>query len=147
MQLRSFRRSKTVAAVVSLIAACKALALPVPDHIVIVIEENHSFENIIGSADAPYLNSLAAAGATFTNFFAITHPSQPNYLQFYSGSNQGVIDNTVPAPGVPFTTANLGAELLAAGKIPYAYTFIIAATGKPSPCRVKGQCRYQGGMA
>lgn len=35
-------------------------APPRPDHVVIVIEENHSFNEIIGSASAPYIDSLAA---------------------------------------------------------------------------------------
>src|SRR5215204_4347325 len=110
---------KTCAASLALAAillAPQVFALPAPDHIVIVIEENHTLENIIGSVDAPYINSLAAGGANFTSFYALTHPSQPNYLQLYSGSNQDVTTNLVPAPGSPFTTANLGAELLAAGK-------------------------------
>jgi hypothetical protein len=92
------------------------------DHIVIVFEENHSQTGIIGSADAPYINSLATGGASFTNMHALTHPSQPNYLQLFSGSAQGVIDDTVPinpsgqpTTTDPFVTANLGAELRQAG--------------------------------
>ena len=41
-------------------------APPKPDHVVIVIEENHSYSQIIGSASAPYINSLAGQGALFT---------------------------------------------------------------------------------
>ena len=49
----------------------------VPDysHIVVVMEENHSYSQIIGSSQAPYINSLASRGALFTNSHAITHPS------------------------------------------------------------------------
>ncbi|MBL8764718.1 MAG: DNRLRE domain-containing protein [Phycisphaerae bacterium] len=97
------------------IAASAVAAPPTPSRVVIVIEENHSFNQVIGNPDAPYLNALAAAGASLTSMYAITHPSQPNYLQFFSGSNQGVTDNTVPAPGAPFTTPNLAASLLASG--------------------------------
>jgi hypothetical protein len=86
--------------------------LPRPDHIVMVIEENHSFSQIIDSPDAPYINRLAAQGAVFTQSFGITHPSQPNYLALFSGSTQGIIDNSCPHT---FTTANLGHALLAAG--------------------------------
>jgi acid phosphatase len=63
-----------------LFACSPCFALPNPDHIVIIMEENHSPESIIGSPDAPYITSLAATGE-FTNFYALTHPSQPNYLQ------------------------------------------------------------------
>ena len=66
-----------------------ANGVPRPDHVVIVIEENHSYSEIIGSSAAPYINSLAAQGALFTQSHATTHPSQPNYLHLFSGSNQG----------------------------------------------------------
>src|SRR5712692_3823287 len=53
--------------------------LPHFDHIVIAIEENHAYSQIIGSGDAPYINSLASQGALFTDSHAIQHPSDPNY--------------------------------------------------------------------
>ena len=53
------------------------------------MEENHGYSEIIGSKYVPYINSLASAGALFTKSYAITHPSQPNYLELFSGSNQG----------------------------------------------------------
>src|SRR5206468_10173243 len=59
--------------------------LPRPDHIVIVIEENKSFSDVIGSKHAPYLNALARRGAVLTNFTAAHHPSQPNYVDFFAG--------------------------------------------------------------
>src|SRR5438552_2665021 len=86
-------------------------SLPRPDHIVIVIEENHSFSEIIGNAQAPYINSLANQGALFTQSFAITHPSQPNYLALFSGSTQGIADNSCPNS---FSAPNLGGNLIAA---------------------------------
>ena len=67
--------------------------LPRPDHIVIVIEENKSYKQIIGNQDAPYINHLANEGAMFTNSFAVSHPSQPNYLALFSGSTYGVQDD------------------------------------------------------
>lgn len=89
--------------------------IPTPDHVVIVMEENHGYSEIIGSSSAPYINSLAAQGALFTDSFAIEHPSQPNYLDLFSGSNQGVTDDSCPHS---FTTKNEGKQLLSAG-----YTF------------------------
>jgi hypothetical protein len=80
---------------------------------VILVMENESDEAVIGSADAPYINGLAAQGALFTNSFAIEHPSQPNYLDLFSGSNQGITDNSVPL--TIFTTPNLGASLISKG--------------------------------
>src|SRR5690348_10065405 len=52
-----------------------ANGVPQHDHVVIVLEENHAYSQIIGSASASYINSLAAQGALFTNSYAIEHPS------------------------------------------------------------------------
>lgn len=87
-------------------------ALPRYDHIVVVIDENHGYGDILGNPDAPYINHLAHIGANFTNSHAIEHPSQPNYLCLFSGSNQNVHDDGRP-DDLPFTTPNLGAQLLA----------------------------------
>ena len=87
-------------------------SVPAYSHIVIVMEENHSYSQIIGSSSAPYINSLAAKGALFTDSRAITHPSEPNYMAFTSGSTYGLTSDQCP-----FTTshANLGSELIAKG--------------------------------
>src|SRR5205823_12110424 len=89
-------------------------SMPMPDHVVVVIEENSAYNEIIGSSAAPYINSLAQQGALMTDSFAITHPSQPNYLDLFSGSNQNVTDDTVPPPGSPYSTPNLASELIGA---------------------------------
>jgi hypothetical protein len=60
------------------------LAAP-PDQLIVVIEENHSFEQIIGSPAAPFLNRLATNGTLLTQYYAITHPSLPNYVALLSG--------------------------------------------------------------
>lgn len=103
-------------------------ALPQPDHVVILMLENHAYQQIIGNAAAPYINGLISDSkcALFTQSYGLSHPSQPNYIQFFSGSNQGVTSNNLPA-GLPFTTPNLGAELLGA-----AYTFIGYSESLPS---------------
>lgn len=87
-----------------------ASGVPRPDHVVVVMMENHSYANIIGSSSAPYINSLASSGATFTHSFAVTHPSEPNYLALFSGSTQGLTSDSCPNT---FTGANLGSELIA----------------------------------
>jgi phosphatidylinositol-3-phosphatase len=70
--------------------------LPRPDHIVIVIEENKSFNQIIDNREAPYINKLAKRGALFTQSYGITHPSQPNYLALFSGSTRSITSNACP---------------------------------------------------
>jgi phosphatidylinositol-3-phosphatase len=103
--------------------AISQTTLPKPDHIVIAILENHSYSQIIGSPAAPFINSLVndSLSALFTESYAITHPSQPNYLVLYSGSTQGVTDDLVPS-GNPFTTANLGRQLIDSGKTFITYS-------------------------
>ena len=101
--------------------------VPVFSHIVVVIGENTSAGSVFGSSSAPYINALANAGAKFTNSFALTHPSQPNYLQLYSGSNQGVTDDSYIT--TKFTTANLGRELINAGKSYTTYSEGLPSVG------------------
>jgi hypothetical protein len=110
-----------------------------PDHVVIVMEENHSLTELFpppNNPDAPklpgaihppaipFMRSLVKAGALFTNSHGITHPSQPNYLALFSGSTQKVKDDGFVKPIL--TADNLGAELIAAGE-----TFTGYAEGLP----------------
>ena len=59
----------------------------------VVVEENHSFSEIVGNLQAPYINSLASAGVLLTNYHAVSHPSEPNYFALYAGSTFGVQDD------------------------------------------------------
>ena len=82
-------------------------------HIIWVWFENRD-STAITAQTAPYFTSFAATNVNLTNFFGVTHPSQPNYLDAFSGSNQGVTGDgycTFPA-----STDNLAKQLTAAGK-------------------------------
>jgi acid phosphatase len=92
----------------------------------VVIMENHAYSQIIGDPAAPYLNQLASHGALFTHSYAITHPSEPNYLALFSGSTHGVIDDRCP---VELTAPNLAADLIAAGKTFGGYAEDLPAAG------------------
>ncbi len=83
--------------------------LPRPDHVVVVIMENHNLDQVVGNPDAAYLNQLISEGALFTQDSAITHPSQPNYLALFSGDTQGVTGDGCPNS---FATPNLARQLL-----------------------------------
>jgi hypothetical protein len=104
--------------------------VPTPDHVVVVMEENHSYSDIIGSSDAPYINSLASSGALLTNSFAVTHPSEPNYMALFGGDTFGLSSDACPTN--EGTTANLGSELLAAGKTFMGYSEGLPKTGSTS---------------
>jgi len=92
------------------LAGTARAALPRPDHVVVVVEENHPFGKVIGPA--PYITSLANGGAKFTASFAVTHPSEPNYIALFSGSTHGVTSDTC---GFTSGAENLGHQLLATG--------------------------------
>lgn len=109
------------------------VTLPKPDHIIIVIDENKGYNEIINTPQTPYISRLAKEGALFTDSHGVQHPSQPNYLAFFSGSTQGTKGDECLQDSTPFTTPNLGAALLKAG-----YTFKGYAQTMPSvgylPC-------------
>ena len=113
--------------------------LPKIDHIVVVVEENRSLKAIKGNSEAPYINSLMQQGANMTNFYVIEHPSQPNYLDLFSGSNQGVTDDKVPKK--KFSTDNLASELLAKNDTFVGYSEDLPSTG------FEGESTRPGGYA
>jgi phospholipase C len=85
--------------------------LPVYDHIVVVMEENKGFEQIVGANDAPYINRLAREGALFTRMFGEEHNSEGNYFWLLSGSNQGVgFGDEIPK--TKFSASNLAQQLI-----------------------------------
>jgi phosphatidylinositol-3-phosphatase len=90
------------------------------DHVVFVIEENHSAAQVMGS---PYLSSLAARGTSFSRMYGLAHPSQPNYIALFSGSPQGVTDDSLHDLSAP----NLATSLAAAG-----LTFATYSEGLPA---------------
>ncbi|MGF1428917.1 alkaline phosphatase family protein [Kitasatospora sp. LaBMicrA B282] len=110
-------------------ASGTAAGVPRPDHVLVVVLENHAYGQIIGNPDAPYLNdTLKAGGADLTDSHAITHPSAPNYYALFSGSTQGRTDDSCVPVG-SLTTPNLGAELLAAGRSWASYNEALPARG------------------
>ncbi|MFD8595832.1 alkaline phosphatase family protein [Kitasatospora sp. NPDC059646] len=124
---RTKRRLTAIGSTVALAAAslglwaatgstAQAAALPAPDHVVVVVMENHAYSQVIGSSSAPYLNNtLKAGGANLTQSYGLTHPSEPNYYMLFSGSNQGRTDDSCVKVG-SMTAPNLASELIAAGQ-------------------------------
>jgi hypothetical protein len=107
-----------------------ALHAQPPTHVVFVIEENYAYAKIIGSAYAPTFTWLSKQSyvANFTDCYAITHPSEPNYLELFSGSNQGVLfDESGPDSKAPFCDCNLASSLIQKG-----YTFTGYSETQPS---------------
>jgi acid phosphatase len=104
-----------------------AAALPTPAHVVVVVEENRSAADIIGNKSAPYVNSLATDGALMTQSFAITHPSEPNYLALFAGDTFGLASDACPVDRG--AAPNLGSELLAGGQTFTGYSEDLPSVG------------------
>ena len=80
-------------------------------HVVVVWMENRESSAVTAST-MPYLYGLSQTYGRADGFYAITHPSLPNYLAFWSGSTQGVTDDA----GHNLAAASLSSEMAAAGK-------------------------------
>jgi hypothetical protein len=93
-------------------AATGADGVPRFDHIVVVVEENKPYGELIDTGSTPFLTVLANSGAVLTQSYAITHPSEPNYVALFAGSTHGLINDSCPHQ---FTGPNLGAALIAGG--------------------------------
>ncbi len=81
------------AGLVLLLAGCSsasAVDVPAFDHVVIVIEENHSAAQVEAE---PWIASLIRQGLLLTNSHAVTHPSEPNYIALFAGSQHGITDD------------------------------------------------------
>src|SRR4029077_13212540 len=59
-------------------------------HVFIIMMENTGFDTLIGNPNAPFVNAAAANYGLASNYFGVTHPSQPNYIAATSGSTNGV---------------------------------------------------------
>ncbi|MGA9295693.1 MAG: alkaline phosphatase family protein [Ignavibacteriaceae bacterium] len=104
------------------------------DHIVIVLEENKNYEEVINNNNAPYINSLKKEGANLTQMYAEEHASEGNYFWLFSGSNQDVgyndvIPNSVNNKNYPFKSGNLAEQLLKNGYSFKGYSEDLPAIG------------------
>jgi hypothetical protein len=84
---------------------------PAYKHVIVVMDENHSYGNIIGSSQAPYINMLAAECGLAAEYHNITHDSLPNYLGITSGlTYQSLLPfdkDCLPSSSCEVTTSNV----------------------------------------
>jgi hypothetical protein len=66
------------------------------DHVFLILMENQTDTDILGNPNAPFINSYAKVANRGTNYFAVGHPSAPNYLEITGGSNFGVPNDYWP---------------------------------------------------
>ena len=141
------KRIITAAASLALVLASVATAAPDRDagvpryaHIVVIVEENKNYDQILDPATAPNIAGLAAKYGDAAQFFGEVHPSEANYVALLGGDTFGIHDDdpfyckpgaTDPTcaraasePGYPDHTVNkphLGDQLQKAGLTWKAY--------------------------
>jgi acid phosphatase len=103
-----------------------------------VVMENKSRGDILGNAQAPYINQLAKQGALANGYHdSYVHPSEPNYLWMASGENFGVLDDKDPASHHIDAAGHIADQLELAGLSWKAYQ-----EGMDAPCGLVSHDRY-----
>ena len=87
------------------------MAVPQSKHVVVVMEENTSYSNVVDNSQWPHLNSLIKAGALPTNYYADTHPSIGNYFMLTTGQILTNDDNSTQVWNVD----NIARRMLSSG--------------------------------
>jgi hypothetical protein len=93
-----------------------------------IVLENKDFKDVIGSGQMPFLNSLAQQNVLLSNYFAISHPSLPNYIALTSGNTQKI---TSDCTDCFLDKPNLADEIETSGR-----TWKTYQEDMPSPCFV-----------
>jgi phosphatidylinositol-3-phosphatase len=94
-----------------------ASVVPAFAHIYVIVMENKEYGSIVGSSHAPYINALIRHYGLATNYDAVAHPSEPNYLALWAGSTFGIRDDAIHN----LTARNLADQLAAHGRTWHVY--------------------------
>jgi len=106
-------------------SASPTATIPDFSHVYLIVMENEERRSIIGNPAAPYINQLAATYGQATNYTAISHPSEPNYIALAAGSTAGVINDG----NYDLADANVFDQIEASGR-----TWQVAAQNYPGGC-------------
>jgi len=97
---------------ISVTSPCGVAGTATYSHVVWIMLENVGYA-VVGSPSAPYFNHLISECGLAANYFAISHPSLPNYVALTSGSTQGIADDGEPSVhplGSPSLFSELGSN-------------------------------------
>jgi phospholipase C len=119
------KRTFIIIAILMLSAAGMFGGTPQSKHVVLVVEENHSFDAVITKGGMPYLKSLSEKYTLLTNYYGNHHPSIGNYFTMTTG--QTISTNDGYGGTVPYD--NLISQLVAANKTWKAYGDSLPETG------------------
>ena len=121
------------------------------DHVFLIMMENQTSSGILGNANAPFINAYTKLANQATDYFAVGHPSAPNYLEIAGGSNFGVpndywpnwvgtgcIDNAPASTGcnnavTPIAVAGLDNPVVATATDPTSATARSRSAGRRCP--------------
>lgn len=108
-----------------ILSALASAQVPKSNHVVVLVEENHSYSSVVGNSAMPYLNSLASQNVLFTQYYANTHPSIGNYLMMTTGQ---IITNSDGFTGT-ITADNIVRHMLSSGKTWKSYAESLPSVG------------------
>jgi acid phosphatase len=104
-------------------------SIPEFAHVFDVLEENHSFSDVIGNANMPYLNGLASTNGLATQYYTDAHPSLPNYFMLTVGAGTSITGSEGDAYNGIIAQDNVVRALTAAGKTWKCYAEALPSVG------------------
>jgi phospholipase C len=101
-------------------------------HVFVIMMENTGYNALVGNPHAPWINGAIAKYGVATNYFGVTHPSQPNYIAATAGTRAGVPDDN----DVTVNLTNIVDQLEAHGKTwkGYMQSYSLCATKFDHAC-------------
>jgi len=102
--------------------------LPNFSHVFLIVMENEESTGIMGNSAAAYINALAGGHGLATEYFAVSHPSLPNYLALTAGSTFGIASDCT---GCYVNAMNIADQVESSGRSWKAYM-----ESMPSSCYV-----------
>ena len=114
-----------------LVGLCFALVLgasaqvPASNHVIVVMEENHSYEDVFNSTSMPWLTGMARQYTYLQYSYANAHYSIPNYMWLTTGRAVTFNDGSTSR----YDVDNLVRHLLTAGKTWKEYADSLPYTG------------------
>jgi phosphatidylinositol-3-phosphatase len=104
------------------------------DKLLVIVAENRNAASVV--AQMPFLKSQSQRYGSATNYYAISHPSLPNYLVMAGGSTFGVEDDEDPNVH-PQKGPSVFGQLLASGRTAKTY-----AEAMPRNCALRNDGNY-----
>lgn len=103
-------------------------------HIIMIVFENHEYDLVVGNSSMPSYNQFASENTLLSQYYAITHPSLPNYLAIFGGDTFGI---TTDCEKCFVSAPNLADQIEASGRTWRAYF-----QDMPHPCFVMDTAIY-----